>query len=197
MLIMEDWAQIPEIDYTVVDTEPEGEAAMATSEAQPDEINYVVVEYPNVEELEQTDITYIVSLFKSMIKLQILHWAANKNSLHVHIDEFIDILKKFIDDFAENVQGFKGTQFNIHDFESDMTIKFIDVQPNENEDVCYIAQQELAQLKTATTSWWNGAASNASQSIEPLMYEGIKNVVASFIEAVNKYLYLLKIDSRE
>lgn len=193
---MEDWAQIPEIDYTVVDTEPE--YSEPAPEAQPDEINYVVVEYPNAEELGQTDITYIISLFKSMIKLQVIHWAANKNSLHVHIDEFIDILKKFIDDFAENVQGLNGSQFSIHDFESDMTIKYDDVQPGENEgDVCFMAQQELAQLKTATTSWWNTATSNASQSIEPLMYEGIKNVVASFIEAINKYLYLLKIDSRE
>lgn len=196
MLIMEDWAQIPEIDYTVVNTEPE--YSEPEPEAQPDEINYVIVDYPNEEELGQTDITYIISLFKSMIKLQILHWAANKNSLHVHIDEFIDILKKFIDDFAENVQGIEEIQFNIHNFESDMTIKFCDVQPGENEgDVCFMAQQELAQLKTATTSWWNTATSNASQSIEPVMYEGIKNVVASFIEAINKYLYLLKIDSRE
>lgn len=143
--------------------------------------------YLTIEGIEM-DYELIKSLFAAMIKLQNLHWAAPSNAYHTHIDEFNDIVKSFIDDFAENVQGIYGSQFAPACFGDSIDITFSpSISTGEFSEYIFSV---LSVLEGDITTWWENRKDN-------FKYEGVRNAAAAFIENIHKYNYLFKIDSRE
>ncbi len=110
-------------------------------------------------------------------KFQNLHWSASSMSYHKTIDEFIVVLTKYIDDFAELIQGIYG-QFSGGEITS-LTLPTSE-DPTEN----------IAQLRDCIQEMLETLNSEENQSDSDItLIDSLTNIQSQIF----KYMYLFRI----
>ena len=118
-------------------------------------------------------VQFICKLEGWKTKCKNLHWAADKNNIHVRLDEFLNILSDYQDTVAEGIMGALDTHLGPNDVKGDpgtisCPIEFIQSVKQESLDF-YTTIPE-----------------------EPL-YAGLKSEHETFIQNVCKYAYLFSL----
>ena len=132
-----------------------------------------------IEDPKKTEwIVFVTKIMAFADKFRVLHWAATNMSFHKAMDEFCDEMEKFKDSVAENIQGVTG-QFK--DFE----FTHIDLPVGDNPLVV------INELKICVNNFMEFLNTNTEK--EAIEFEGIKNIVAGFLETIHKYVYLFRL----
>lgn len=106
-------------------------------------------------------------------KCKNLHWAAEKNNIHIRLDEFLKILSDYQDTVAEGIMGVLCTHLGPNDVKGDPGTITCPM-----EFICNVLDETLKFYQTIPD--------------EPL-YAGLKSECETFIFNVNKYSYLFSL----
>lgn len=106
-------------------------------------------------------------------KCKNLHWAAEKNNIHVRLDEFLKILSDYQDTVAEGIMGVLCTHLGPNDVKGDPGTITCPM-----EFICNVLDETLKFYQTIPD--------------EPL-YAGLKSECETFIFNINKYSYLFSL----
>ena len=118
-------------------------------------------------------VQFICQLEGWKTKCKNLHWAADKNNIHVRLDEFLKVLSDYQDTIAEGIMGALCTHLGPNDVKGDPGTVTCPM-----EFICDVQQKTL--------DFYNQIPD------EPL-YAGLKSEHETFIQAVNKYAYLFSL----
>lgn len=105
-------------------------------------------------------------------KCKNLHWAAPKNNIHSRLDEFLDVLSGYQDGLAEGYMGILGK-----------------MQPNVVKGVpsdALNANDFIREVRKATIEFYDRIPKDT-------VYKGITSDCESFIQSINKYIYLFSL----
>ena len=105
-------------------------------------------------------------------KCKNLHWSAPNRSIHIYLDEFLEILNTYQDGLAEGYMGILGQ----------MEPNVIKGIPSEKID----ALSFIYEVRDVTLIFYNSIP-------EDTVYKGITSDCETFIQAINKYIYLFKL----
>lgn len=125
--------------------------------------------YTSNKSLEDPFKEFICNLEGFKTKFKNLHWSAYNNSIHVRIDELIDIISDYQDILAEELQGIRGQ------FEPNF------LKGTNFDFTC--PHDAIATLINKTTSFY-------SKIPEQYDYAGIKSECEAFLTQLHKYKYL-------
>lgn len=136
---------------------------------------------PKQKETQSTQISNALPQFVQFIcqlegwktKCKNLHWAADKNNIHVRLDEFLNILSDYQDTVAEGIMGALCTHLGPNDIKGDPGTITCPI-----EFICDVQKRSLDFYTTIPE--------------EPI-YAGLKSEHETFIQAVNKYAYLFSL----
>lgn len=106
-------------------------------------------------------------------KCKNLHWAAQKNNVHVRLDEFLEIISDYQDTVAEGIMGVLGVHLGPNDVSG-------------NPGNATTAMQLVDEVKSSTLSFYSRIPNNP-------LYAGLKSECETFIQNVNKYDYLFSL----
>lgn len=105
-------------------------------------------------------------------KCKNLHWSAPKKNIHVYLDDFAGILSSYQDGLAEGYMGINGklgpSILEGISCETDNALDFIE------------------QVKKKTILFYEGLPKET-------VYKGIVSECETFIQDINKYIYLFKL----
>ena len=101
-----------------------------------------------------------------------LHWSAPKKNIHVYLDEFLDIISDYQDGLAEGFMGILGQI-------SPMSVTGV-------ESVHTSADTFIKDVLHSTCLFYEGIP-------EDTVYLGIKSECETFIQNINKYVYLFSL----
>ena len=118
-------------------------------------------------------VQFICQLEGWKTKCKNLHWAADKNNIHVRLDEFLKVLSDYQDTVAEGIMGALCTHLGPNDVKGDPGTITCPI-----EFICDVQKKSLEFYTTIPE--------------EPL-YAGLKSEHETFIQAVNKYSYLFSL----
>ena len=118
-------------------------------------------------------VQFICQLEGWKTKCKNLHWAADKNNIHVRLDEFLKVLSDYQDTVAEGIMGALCIHLGPNDVKGDPGTITCPM-----EFICDVQKKALEFYTTIPD--------------EPL-YAGLKSEHETFIQAVNKYAYLFSI----
>ena len=105
-------------------------------------------------------------------KCKNLHWSAPKKNIHVYLDEFGDILSSYQDGLAEGYMGINGK-----------------LPPNMLKGVsCEVtnALDFIEEVRRNTINFYK-------ELPQEVIYKGITSDCETFIQEINKYVYLFKL----
>lgn len=105
-------------------------------------------------------------------KCKNLHWSAPKRNIHVYLDEFLDIMSDYQDGLAEGFMGILGK-----------------VQPNAIKGTpcdCLNANDFMREIKSKTIEFYDKIP-------QETIYKGIASECETFIQNINKYIYLFSL----
>jgi hypothetical protein len=117
-------------------------------------------------------INFISRLEGWKTKCKNLHWAAPKKNIHVYLDEFLEILQDYQDGLAEGYMGILGK-----------------MQPNVIQGVpskALNAMDFIHEVLSATLMFYEKIPSST-------IYKGIASECETFIQNINKYVYLFSL----
>ena len=121
---------------------------------------------------EQFFINFINKLEGFKTKCQNLHSSATKKTIHVYLDEFLDVISDYHDSTAEDYQGILGHMNpNVIEGVKSQSLNAIDF---------------INEVKIATETFYNNIPSDTC-------YVGIKSETETFIHNIFKYKYLFEI----
>lgn len=118
-------------------------------------------------------VQFICQLEGWKTKCKNLHWSADKNNIHVRLDEFLKVLSDYQDIIAEGIMGALCTHLGPNDIKGDPGTITCPM-----EFICDVQAKTLEFYSTIPD--------------EPL-YAGLKSEHETFIQAVNKYAYLFSL----
>lgn len=133
------------------------------------------MEEPEISK-EITDNQFFINFLNQLegwkTKCKNLHWSAPKKNIHVYLDEFLSILSDYQDGLAEGYQGILGK----------MTPNAIKgISSNTLNAIDFIQEVKLGTLKFY-------------ESIpQETIYKGITSECETFIQNINKYIYLFSL----
>ena len=133
------------------------------------------MEEPEISK-EITDNQFFINFLNQLegwkTKCKNLHWSAPKKNIHVYLDEFLSILSDYQDGLAEGYQGILGKM-------APNAIKGISSDTLNATD--FIQEVRLGTLKFY-------------ESIpQETVYKGIISECETFIQNINKYIYLFSL----
>lgn len=117
-------------------------------------------------------IDFINSLEGWKTKCKNLHWAAPKKNIHVYLDEFLDILSDYQDGLAEGYMGILGRM-------SPDCIKGIESRALNAFDF-------IMEVRSGTVKFYENIP-------KEIVYKGIVSECETFIQNINKYVYLFRL----
>ena len=100
-------------------------------------------------------------------KCKNLHWSAPKKNIHVYLDDFAGILSSYQDGLAEGYMGINGK-----------------LGPSILEGISYETDNALDFIETIL--FYEGLPKET-------IYKGIVSECETFIQDINKYIYLFKL----
>ncbi len=106
-------------------------------------------------------------------KCKNLHWAAPKKTVHVYLDEFLEVISDYQDTVAEGIMGVLSVHLGPSDVKGD---------PGNAQT----AQQFVDEVKAGTLNFYKQIPENP-------LYAGLKSECETFIQNVNKYDYLFSL----
>lgn len=105
-------------------------------------------------------------------KCKNLHWAASDINTHVYLDEFLTSISAYQDGLAEGYMGILGKM-------RPDVIKGIDCH-------CISATEFVSEVRDGIILFYN-------QIPQETVYKGITSECETFIQNINKYMYLFKL----
>ena len=105
-------------------------------------------------------------------KCKNLHWSAPKKNIHVYLDEFLSILSDYQDGLAEGYQGILGKM-------APNAIKGISSDTLNATDF-------IQEVKLGTLKFYESIP-------QETVYKGITSECETFIQNINKYIYLFSL----
>lgn len=118
-------------------------------------------------------VQFICKLEGWKTKCKNLHWAAEKNNIHVRLDEFLKVLSDYQDSVAEGIMG----ALNVH-------IGPNDVKGDPGTICCPI--EFIHDVKAKALEFYD-------QIPEEPLYAGLKSEHETFIQNTCKYAYLFSL----
>ena len=126
----------------------------------------------NTENEKNECVEFLNQLEGWKTKCKNLHWSAPKKNIHVYLDDFADILSSYQDGLAEGYMGINGklgpSILEGISCETDNALDFIE------------------QVKKKTILFYEGLPKET-------VYKGIVSECETFIQDINKYIYLFKL----
>ena len=126
----------------------------------------------NTEDEKNDCVEFLNQLEGWKTKCKNLHWSAPKKNIHVYLDEFGDILSSYQDDLAEGYMGINGKL-------RPSILKGISCETDNALDF-------IEQVKKKTILFYEGLPKET-------VYKGIVSECETFIQNINKYIYLFKL----
>lgn len=105
-------------------------------------------------------------------KCKNLHWSAKRKNIHVYLDEFLNVLNEYQDGLAEGFMGIDGK------FEPDIL--------KGNPCYSFDPYTFIVEVRVKTLEFYNKIP-------EEVIYKGIASECETFIQNINKYVYLFNL----
>lgn len=133
------------------------------------------MEEPEISK-EITDNQFFINFLNQLegwkTKCKNLHWSAPKKNIHVYLDEFLSILSDYQDGLAEGYQGILGKM-------APNAIKGISSNTLNATDF-------IQEVKLGTLKFYESIP-------QEIVYKGITSECETFIQNINKYIYLFSL----
>lgn len=133
------------------------------------------MEEPEISK-EITDNQFFINFLNQLegwkTKCKNLHWSAPKKNIHVYLDEFLSILSDYQDGLAEGYQGILGKM-------APNAIKGISSDTLNATDF-------IQEVKLGTLKFYESIP-------QETVYKGIISECETFIQNINKYIYLFSL----
>lgn len=133
------------------------------------------MEEPEISK-EITDNQFFINFLNQLegwkTKCKNLHWSAPKKNIHVYLDEFLSILSDYQDGLAEGYQGILGKM-------APNAIKGISSDALNATDF-------IQEVKLGTLKFYESIP-------QETVYKGITSECETFIQNINKYIYLFSL----
>ena len=133
------------------------------------------MEEPEISK-EITDNQFFINFLNQLegwkTKCKNLHWSAPKKNIHVYLDEFLSILSDYQDGLAEGYQGILGKM-------APNAIKGISSDTLNATDF-------IQEVKLGTLKFYESIPQGT-------VYKGITSECETFIQNINKYIYLFSL----
>ena len=133
------------------------------------------MEEPEISK-EITDNQFFINFLNQLegwkTKCKNLHWSAPKKNIHVYLDEFLSILSDYQDGLAEGYQGILGKM-------APNAIKGISSNTLNATDF-------IQEVKLGTLKFYENIP-------QETVYKGIISECETFIQNINKYIYLFSL----
>ena len=126
----------------------------------------------NTEDEKNECVEFLNQLEGWKTKCKNLHWSSPKLSIHVKLDEFGNILSSYQDSLAEGYMGINGK-----------------LSPNILKGVSCEATNALDFIEGVRRNTINFY----KELPQDVMYKGIASDCETFIQEINKYVYLFKL----
>ena len=133
------------------------------------------MEEPEISK-EITDNQFFINFLNQLegwkTKCKNLHWSAPKKNIHIYLDEFLSILSDYQDGLAEGYQGILGKM-------APNAIKGISSNTLNATDF-------IQEVKLGTLKFYENIP-------QETVYKGITSECETFIQNINKYIYLFSL----